>query len=302
MTRKVAEPEVRYDHKAATEKLLSQPSVWLVRNIKILMPITLYVSKVILDLAFKRESQNRAKRAAELLKIFSGLSPALIKAGQSLASRSDLLPAEYLQALQHLQDRCPPYPTTEAVALFERELKMKFGDAFVLEHPEPVAAASIGQVYKGRLVSNGTKVAIKIQRPNCEEAVSVDLFILRLYSAWLQRALAVFGRDVNLVSVIDDFGELLYRELDYRAEAANAQRFAQLYSGFKDVHVPQIYPHLSSSKVLVMEWVDGARLHDTNAIAAMGYESTRFVETLVQCSMRQMLENGFFHADPHAGM
>ena len=301
-TSRVAEGELRYDHIAASNKLKQQPSVWMKQNLKLFYPASLFVCKIFWDHALNRQKEKRRKRAAELLKIFNGLSPALVKAGQSLSSRSDLLPAEYLEALQQLQDRCPPYPTSEAAAFFEREMHMKFNDAFTLDHPEPVAAASIGQVYKGTLKSNGAKVAIKIQRPNCEESVAVDLFILRWYAAQLQWSLALLGRDINLTSVIDDFGHMLYRELDYRAEAANAIRFAELYAGVKDIHVPKIYTNLSSQKVLVMEWVDGVRLHDARAIQAMGFEKARFVNTLVQCSMRQILENGFFHADPHAGM
>lgn len=297
----VAEGELRYDHVAANNKLRQKPSVWMKQNLKLFYPASMFVCKIIWDHALNRQKQNRRKRAAELLDIFNGLSPALVKAGQSLSSRSDLLPAEYLEALQQLQDRCPPYPTAEAAALFEREMNMKFEDALTLDHPEPVAAASIGQVYKGTLKSNGVKVAIKIQRPNCEESVAVDLFILRWYAAQLQWSLSLLGRDINLTSVIDDFGHMLYRELDYRAEAANAIRFAELYGGLKDIHVPKIYTNLSSRKVLVMEWVDGVRLHDARAIQAMGFERARFVNTLVQCSMRQILENGFFHADPHAG-
>lgn len=178
---KISEPEIRYDHALLRKKLLYKPSVWLTRNIKVIVPLTMFVSKILLDMVRSKEVENRKIRAAELLKIFSGLSPALIKAGQSLSSRSDLLPAEYLNALRQLQDRCPPFPTEEAVALFQKEMKIRFDDVFVLDFPEPVAAASIGQVYKGRLKSNNLKVAIKIQRPNCEESVAVDLFILRMY-------------------------------------------------------------------------------------------------------------------------
>jgi aarF domain-containing kinase len=137
-------------------------------------------------------------------------------------------------------------------------------------------------VYKARLRSNGDYVAIKIQRPQCEESVAVDLFVLRWYAMRVQSVFSLLKRDVNLTSVVDDFGELLYRELDYRAEALNAQRFAELYASFKDVFVPKIYTSLSTSKVLVMEWVDGVRLSDGPAIAAMGHNSSRFVDTLVQ--------------------
>ena len=110
-------------------------------------------------------------------------------------------------------------------------------------------------MYKARLRSNGDQVAIKIQRPNCEEAIAVDLYIMRWYSQLLQRVLNILKRDINLVSIIDDFGELIYREIDYRAEAVNAQRFAELYASIPDVFVPKVYTDLSTSKVLTMEWV-----------------------------------------------
>lgn len=298
---RVAEPEVKYDHELAAKRLLQRPALWISRNLKIFVPLTFFVGRVIVDLLRKREKSNRAKRAEELLNIISNQSPAVIKAGQSLSSRPDLLPAEYLEALQKLQDRCPPFPTTQAMQLFEKETNLKFGDVFELDNPEPVAAASIGQVYKGRLKSSGARVAIKIQRPGCEPSVAVDLFILRWYADRIQRVFALLKRDLNLISVIDDFGELLYRELDYRAEARNAQRFAELYSGVRDVYVPKTYPQWSTSKVLVLEWVDGVRLNDASAMAALGVDKSRLLDTLVQCTMRQMLENGFFHADPHAG-
>ena len=124
---------------------------------------------------------------------------------------------------------------------------------------------------------------------------------MRFYAQWLQRALNALDRDVDLVNIIDDFGELIYREIDYRAEAVNGQRFAELYASIPDVFVPKVYTDLSTNKVLTMEWVDGARLNDRQAILEMGFEPSRFVDTLVQCSLRQMLENGFFHADPHGG-
>ncbi|KAJ1397487.1 ABC1 family-domain-containing protein, partial [Ochromonadaceae sp. CCMP2298] len=194
---------------------------------------------VLLDIALNREEQNRPLRAEQLLRIISAQSPALIKAGQALSSRSDLLPKAYLDALQQLQDRCPEFDTAQAVALFESELGLPFEDVFELDTPKPIAAASIGQVYKGTLKTNGAKVAIKIQRPKCEDSVAVDLYILRWYAQRVQGVLGLLGRDVNLVSIIDDFGELLYRELDYRAEAVNAQRFAELYASFPDVFVPK---------------------------------------------------------------
>lgn len=174
--------------------------------------------------------------------------------GQALSSRSDLLPKEYLESLEELQDRCPSFPTEQALALFEAELGMKFEEVFDVDSLQPVAAASIGQVYKARMKANGQSVAVKIQRPNCEELIELDLFILRWYSKRAQDVLKLLKRDVDLVSVVDDFGELLYREIDYRAEAVNAQRFAELYANIPDVFVPKIYTSLSTRKVLTMEW------------------------------------------------
>jgi predicted unusual protein kinase regulating ubiquinone biosynthesis (AarF/ABC1/UbiB family) len=104
------------------------------------------------------------------------------------------------------------------------------------------------------------------------------------------------NRDVDLQSIIDDFGELIYREIDYVAEAANAQRFSELYAGVADVFVPKIYSELTTSKVLTMEWVDGFRLTDNTSLQAYGLDRRKLVDTLVQCSLRQILENGFFHA------
>lgn len=298
---RVAEPEVTYNPSGLSAKLFSQPIVWLGRNIQIFAPLTFFFGRVLTDILLNKEEENRPLRAAQILDIVSQQSPALIKAGQALSSRSDLLPKEYLDSLQQLQDRCPPFPTEDAFAVFESELGVPFEDVFELEGVSPVATASIGQVYKGVLKRNGAKVAIKVQRPNCEASIAIDLFILRWYAQRIQQILSLLKRDIDLVAVIDDFGELIYREIDYRAEAVNAQRFAELYSTLPDVFVPKVYTDLSTSKVLVMEWVDGARLNDKERIQAMGLDSSRMLDVLVQCSLRQLLENGFFHADPHAG-
>lgn len=300
---RVAEPEIKYDPRFAASKLFSQPVRWLTRNVQIFVPITLFAMKVISDILFNREEEFRQQRANELLDIISSQSPALIKAGQALSSRSDLLPKEYLDSLQKLQDRCPPFDSQQAFQQFYEETGIPFEEAIELEVElqQPIAAASIGQVYKGRLRSNNAKVAIKIQRPKCEESIAVDLFVMRWYAARIQYILSLLGRNVDLVNVIDDFGDLLYREIDYRAEAVNAQRFAELYASIPDVFVPKIYTNLSTRKVLTMEWVDGARLNDEAKLQAMGLDGSKFVDVLVQCSLRQMLENGFFHADPHAG-
>lgn len=216
--------------------------------------------------------------------------------GQALSSRPDLLPSEYLEELQKLQDDVPRFPNELAFKTVEEELGMDFEDVFELVEELPVAAASIGQVYKARLLSNGDTVALKIQRPKCEEIIALDLYVLRWWSGVYNQIFKVLNRDIDLQSIIDDFGELIYREIDYVAEAANAQRFNELYAGVTDVFVPKIYSELTTSKVLTMEWVDGYRLTDTSSLARYNLEPSKLVDTLVQCSLKQVLENGYFHA------
>lgn len=200
---KVAEPAIPYDPAKAATKLWVQPLRWLIRNVQIFVPLTLFALTVLFDALTENEEKNRSRRANELLDIISSQSPALIKAGQALASRPDLLPKEYLDALQKLQDRCPAFSNEAAFQQFNDELGRDLRDVIELESDKPVAAASIGQVYKGKLLSNGAKVAIKIQRPKCEEAIAVDLYVMRWYAQQIQRILKYFGRSIDLVSVID---------------------------------------------------------------------------------------------------
>jgi ABC1 atypical kinase-like domain len=299
---KVAEPLVSYDPVAAERLLFRQPAKWFVRNIQIALPIGWWAACVVTDYLGGKSQSNRSTRATQLLKAISGLGPAIIKGGQALASRPDLLPSEYLEELQKLQDDVPRFSNQLALQTVERELGIVFTDVFELLQEEPVAAASIGQVYKARLLSNGDVVALKIQRPNCEEIIALDLYVLRWWSGVYNQIFKVLNRDINVQSIIDDFGELIYREIDYVAEAANAQRFNELYArDIKDVFVPKVYSELTTSKVLTMEWVDGFRLTDNAALESHGLDRQKLVDTLVQCSLKQILENGFFHADPHAG-
>eukprot|EP00591_Stephanopyxis_turris_P001028 CAMPEP_0195520670 /NCGR_PEP_ID=MMETSP0794_2-20130614/17404_1 /TAXON_ID=515487 /ORGANISM="Stephanopyxis turris, Strain CCMP 815" /LENGTH=798 /DNA_ID=CAMNT_0040650081 /DNA_START=92 /DNA_END=2488 /DNA_ORIENTATION=+ len=297
---KVAEPLVRYDPIAAEELLFRQPTKWVVRNAQIAIPLGLWAGGVVYDYIMGNEAANRRNRAKQLLETLTGLGPAIIKGGQALASRPDLMASEYLEELQKLQDDVPRFSNELAFATVEKELGMKFKDVFQLVQPEPVAAASIGQVYKARLVSNGDIVAIKIQRPKCEEIIALDLYVLRWWSGIYNRIFNLLNRDIDVQAIIDDFGDLIYRELDYVAEAANAQRFNELYAGLTDVFVPKVYSELTTSKVLTMEWIDGFRLTDPD-LEVYGLDRKKLVDTLVQCSLRQIMENGFFHADPHAG-
>ncbi len=295
----VAEPVKRYDPILAQQQLFRQPTKWLVRNVQIAWPLGWWAVGVITDYVFQ-EKNNRRKRAEQLRQAISSLGPAIIKAGQALSSRPDLLPAEYLEELQKLQDDVPRFPNEVAFRVACEELGIDdFESVFLLEQEEPVAAASIGQVYKARLQANGDVVALKIQRPNCEQVIALDLYILRWWSGVYNRIFQILQRDIDLQAVMDDFGELIYREIDYIAEMSNAQRFQELYAGVRDVFVPRVYSELTTSKVLTMEWVDGFRLTDQDSLQKYGLDKSALVDTLVQCTLKQILENGLFHADPH---
>jgi len=286
---KVAEPLVKYDPVAAERLLFRQPAKWIVRNFQIALPIGWWAASVVIDYLSGNSKQNRRERAQQLRKAITDLGPAIIKGGQALASRPDLLPSEYLEELQKLQDDVPRFSNKVALRTVEEELNVKFEDVFELLQAEPVAAASIGQVYKARLIENQETVALKIQRPGCEEIIALDLYVLRWWSGIYNQIFKALNRDIDVQSIIDDFGELIYREIDYVAEAANAQRFNELYAGVKDVFVPKIYSDLTTRKVLTMEWVDGFRLTDHDALAKYGLEESKLVDTLVQCSLRQIL-------------
>jgi ABC1 atypical kinase-like domain len=294
---KVAEPLVKYDPVATEKVLFRQPAKWFVRNIQIALPLGFWAVNVVVDYftGQQSKSERRRMRAEQLTRAISSLGPAIIKGGQALASRPDLLPSEYLLELQKLQDDVPRFDNDVAFRTVEMELGIdNFDDVFELVEPEPIAAASIGQVYKAILRENGATVAIKIQRPDCESIIALDLYVLRWWSGIYNQIFTLLNRDINLQSIIDDFGELIYREIDYIAEAANAQRFNELYAGVTDIFVPQVYSDYTTNKVLTMEWVDGFRLTDQESLRRFNLDESKLVDTLVQCSLRQILGKFFF--------
>ena len=294
----MAEPLVKYDPIATEKVLFRQPAKWFVRNIQIALPLGFWAVNVVMDYFWtgpQRQPEQRRIRAEQLTRAISSLGPAIIKGGQALASRPDLLPSEYLLELQKLQDDVPRFDNAVAFRTVEMELGIdNFNDVFELVEPEPIAAASIGQVYKAILRENGATVAIKIQRPDCESIIALDLYVLRWWSGIYNQIFALLNRDINLQSIIDDFGELIYREIDYIAEAANAQRFNELYAGVTDIFVPQVYSDYTTNKVLTMEWVDGFRLTDQESLRRFNLDESKLVDTLVQCSLRQILGMLYF--------
>ncbi|XWS21839.1 hypothetical protein CRYUN_Cryun30bG0090000 [Craigia yunnanensis] len=243
-----------------------------------------------IDNLMERSDQMFKVRAAELRKILVELGPAYIKIAQAVSSRPDLVPPSYLDELSLLQDRISPFSTEVAFDTIEKELGLRIDELFSEISPEPVAAASLGQVYQARLHRSGQVVAVKVQRPGVQAAISLDILILRILAGVVKKA-GKFNTDLQ--AVIDEWASSLFREMDYRKEANNGLKFRRLYGGIKDVFVPNMYLEHTTRRVLVMEWVEGQKLS--------GVKDLYLVEVGVYCSFNQLLENGFYHADPHPG-
>jgi aarF domain-containing kinase len=178
-------------------------------------------------------------------------------------------------------------------------MSVQVEDIFSEISPEPVAAASLGQVYKARLRSTNELVAVKVQRPSIGDSIALDMFLVRKAAGWLDRNTELLSTD--LVPLVDEFAKRLFGELDYVAEGHHAERFAELYGGLPRVRVPKIHWDYVARRVLVMEWIDGVKLTDERAMAERGLLVTDFVDVGIECSLRQLLEHGYFHADPHPG-
>jgi predicted unusual protein kinase regulating ubiquinone biosynthesis (AarF/ABC1/UbiB family) len=286
-----------YDAKAIAQYYNRRP--WLVIW-RILIVIYMFLS-FILGLGWDKITRQEfpKRRASQLRRIITKLGPTYIKVGQALSTRPDLIRADFLEELVKLQDQLPAFSTVEAYAIIERELGQPIPQVYATISKQPIAAASLGQVYKATLLT-GEEVAIKVQRPNLIPLLTLDLFVIRTAVSWLAPLLPLnLGR--NLDGVVDEFGSKLFEEIDYINEAKNAERFAAYFADDRQVKVPVIYRRFSTRFVLTLEWINGIKLTDTAAIKAAGLNTDELVKIGVLAGMRQLLEFGFFHADPHPG-
>ncbi len=242
--------------------------------------------------------ENHRPIAIQLRELLTKLGPAYIKIGQALSTRPDLVPPIYLEELTKLQDQLPAFPNEIAYQFIKEELGGSPEDIYSEISPHPIAAASLGQVYKGRL-KTGEEVAIKVQRPDLRERITIDLYILRILAGWVQKNVNRVRSD--LVGILDELGSRIFEEMDYIREGENAERFFELYGHLPDIYVPKIYWEYTNRRVLTMEWINGIKLTQPQEIETLGINARYLIEIGVQCSLRQLLEHGFFHADPHPG-
>lgn len=251
-----------------------------------------------LDKKRGRAEKNEIKRATQLRIILTQLGPAFIKVGQALSTRPDLVSPTFLEELTKLQDQLPPFSNEVAYGFIEEELGGQPHEIYAELSVDPLAAASLGQVYKGKL-KTGETVAVKVQRPGLSELITLDIHLLRTLAIWAQKNITRIRSD--LVAIMDEFGYRIFEEMDYTHEGRNAERFQELYGHLPDIYVPKIYWEYTGRRVLTMEWVNGTKLTNLDAIEAQGIDARYLIEVGVQCSLRQLLEHGFFHADPHPG-
>ena len=290
--------DFEYDPDAIASYYSRRPFQVVFRFIGIFFPFIAFYLRLWLDTRLGRDVKNSRGRAVGLREMLTDLGPAYIKIGQALSTRPDLVPPIYLEELTRLQDQLPPFPNNIAYHFIEMELDAPAEEIFAELSPDPVAAASLGQVYKGRL-KTGESVAVKVQRPGLAKRISLDLFILRQLAKFATNYVSRIRSD--LVAIMDEFGARIFEEMDYTHEGENAQRFAKLYGHIEGIYVPHIYPNLTARRVLTMEWIDGLKLTRIDELARLGIDATHLIDMGVQCSLRQLLEHGFFHADPHPG-
>jgi len=291
---------LEYDPAAITRIYAGHPQRLLRRLWQTLVPIGLYLLGVGFDWLSQRlknpdHARARAREAADLV---ASLGPAFIKAGQALSTRPDIVPPLLLEELAQLQDQLPGFDSALAMACIEDDLGQPVNEIYAQLDREPISAASLGQVHKGVLHS-GEKVAVKVQRPGLREQITLDLYIVRNIAAWLNRNVGLIRSD--LVALIDELGKRVFEEMDYCNEASNAETFAQLHAHNPRIAVPRIYREATSRRVLTMEWIDGVKLTNLEAVRELGIDPDELVQVGVNCSLQQLLEHGFFHADPHPG-
>lgn len=257
----------------------------------------------------QRAVATRPQRLREMSREFRGLAiemgGVMIKLGQFLSARVDILPIEVTEELKGLQDEVPPANTDQMMGLLREQL----GDIsrrFEYIEPRPVAAASLGQVYRARLkpprgsAGPGERVVIKVQRPRIEDMVRTDLAALRVVAGWLMRYKPIRKR-ANIPALLEEFARTLWEELNYRSEADNAEHFARIHADNPRIYIPKVYREHSTSRVVVLEDVEALKIGDVDSLVTAGIDPKEVADLLLEAYFTQIFVAEFFHADPHPG-
>lgn len=237
----------------------------------------------------------RRRQAKRLREALEELGPTFAKLGQILSTRPDLLPPEYIEELEKLQDQVPPLTEPEVVRVFEQELGVPWEDVFESIEPKPLAAGTIAQVHRGTLVG-GDRIVVKVQRPSAREEIEQDLALLQVFAEKVGQRPAL-KRVIDMEAVFTYLSASLHRELDFRQEAANIGRMSDLLKSYDRLCVPSVHRDLSTSRILVMEEIQGTPVVE----APEGPERSKAARQLLESYYKQIMVDGFFHADPHPG-
>jgi predicted unusual protein kinase regulating ubiquinone biosynthesis (AarF/ABC1/UbiB family) len=240
------------------------------------------------------------KQAEWLRESLIDLGPTFIKIGQALGTRADLLPLAYVKELSTLQDQVPAFPTGEAFARIEAELDRPLQECFAEIDSAPIASASLGQVYRARLAS-GEEVAVKVQRPDLEEIVSFDIAVLYRIVQLTNRFFPRANENADWDGMLREFYTTIFEEMDYVKEGRNADRFRYNFRTWRAVKVPKIFWSHTGRRVLTLEFIRGTKVVDLEALRARRISPVKVNRLLVRTYLKQLLEDGFFHADPHPG-
>jgi predicted unusual protein kinase regulating ubiquinone biosynthesis (AarF/ABC1/UbiB family) len=260
--------------------------------------VMLCIRRFVLGASIDRE-ENQEKQAIWLRDKLIKLGPTFIKIGQSMGTRADLLPLPFVKELGTLVDQVPPFPNEVAFARIEHELGRKINEVYAEFELEPVAAASLGQVYRARL-HTGEEVAVKVQRPNLEAIIKGDVVILRKVANFAER-FPQLNENADWSGMLREFDVTIHEEMDYAAEGRNAERFRENFKNWTNVHVPKIYWHATTSKVLTMDFIHGTKVIDLEGQRQRNISPEKVNRLLIKTYLKQLLEDGFFHADPHPG-
>jgi len=230
---------------------------------------------------------------------FSELGPSFIKLAQLLSSRPDLITNRFADEFKKLQDEVPPFPADEAKRIIEKETGLPIGKIFRILEDKPLAAASIAQVHYATLL-DGSEVIVKVQRPDIGEQIEADIGILSTLANLLDKYVPE-SRFFNPKGIVEEFSRTIKKELNFIEESRNCNRFRRNFIESLDIYIPKIYDQFITPKVLIMEKIKGVRIDDTAGIESMGLDRGHLAKIGVNAYFKQILEDGFFHADPHPG-
>ena len=248
------------------------------------------------------EAKQAARRKAQAIWIrttFLDLGPTFIKVGQLFSTRADIFSAEYVEELSKLQDRVPAFSYEQVEGIIEQELGKKVSVLFQDFDPVPLAAASLGQVHKAVLYT-GESVVVKVQRPGLKKLFEIDLGILKGIARYFQNH-PKWGRGRDWMGIYEECCRILWEEIDYLNEGRNADTFRRNFRIYDWVKVPRVYWRYATSRVITLEYVPGIKVSQYDALDAAGVDRKAIARYGAQAYLHQLLNNGFFHADPHPG-